>query len=96
MTQGVVYALIGVLAIQAAMGPQPVCRKRSGARWFAWGRPATPETESSEGYDLNGVVETALARALVLAAEAKRWNVVAQIADELQRRGTAPRGASSG
>jgi len=47
------------------------------------------ETESSEAYDLTGVVETALARALVLAAEAQRWNVVAQIADELQRRGTA-------
>ena len=37
-------------------------------------------TISSEAYDLTGVVETALARALVLAAEAKRWDVVAQIA----------------
>lgn len=51
----------------------------------ALGRGA--ETESSEAYDLTGVVETALARALVLAAEAKRWDVVVQIADELRRRG---------
>lgn len=44
------------------------------------------ETESSEAYDLTRVVETALARALVLAAEAKRWDVVVLIADELRRR----------
>ena len=43
-------------------------------------------TESSEGYELSNVVETALARALVLAAEAKRWDVVTQIADELEGR----------
>jgi hypothetical protein len=46
-------------------------------------------TESSEAYELSNVVETALAKALVLAAEAKRWDVVAQIACELERRGTA-------
>ena len=46
-------------------------------------------TESSEAYEVSDVVETALARALVLAAEAKRWDVVAQIADELERRGPA-------
>ena len=46
-------------------------------------------TESSEAYELSNVVETALARALVLAAEAKRWDVVAQIAEELRRRGIA-------
>jgi hypothetical protein len=46
-------------------------------------------TESSEAYELSNVVETALARALVLAAEAKRWDVVAQIAEELRRRGSA-------
>jgi hypothetical protein len=45
-------------------------------------------TESSEGYELWNVVETALAKALVLAAEAKRWDVVMQIADELGRRGS--------
>jgi hypothetical protein len=43
-------------------------------------------TESSEAYELSNVVETALARALALAAEAKRWDVVMQIADELQGR----------
>ena len=43
-------------------------------------------TESSEAYELSDVVETALARALVLAAEAKRWDVVVQIADELHGR----------
>ena len=44
-------------------------------------------TISSEAYELSNVVETALAKALVLAAEAKRWDVVAQIAAELGRRG---------
>jgi len=46
-------------------------------------------TESSEPYELTTVVETALARALVLAAEARRWDVVMQIAAELSRRGSA-------
>jgi len=46
-------------------------------------------TESSEAYELSNVVETALARALVLAAEAERWDVVIQIAGELRRRGSA-------
>jgi hypothetical protein len=32
------------------------------------------------------VVETALSKALVLAAEAKRWDVVSQIANELHGR----------
>jgi hypothetical protein len=48
-------------------------------------------TESSEGYELSNVVETALARALTLAAEAGRWNVVAQIAQELQGRRVSAR-----
>ena len=46
-------------------------------------------TESSEVYELSNVVETALAKAVVLAAKAKRWDVVMQIADELRRRGSA-------
>jgi hypothetical protein len=50
-------------------------------------------TISSEAYDLSYVVEPALARALVLAAEAKRWDVVIQIADELRRRHSAPSSA---
>jgi len=40
--------------------------------------------ESSEAYELSNVVETALAKALVLAAEARRREVVSQIAGELQ------------
>jgi len=43
-------------------------------------------TESSEAYELGNVVETALAKALVLAAEAKRWDVVAQITAEFEGR----------
>ena len=43
-------------------------------------------TESSEAYELSNVVETALAKALVLAAEAKRRDVVTQIVGELRRR----------
>ena len=43
-------------------------------------------TESSEAYELSNVVETALAKALVLAAEAKRWDEVLQIANELEGR----------
>jgi hypothetical protein len=35
---------------------------------------------------LIGVVETALARALTLAAEAGRWEIVAQLAEELAAR----------
>jgi len=49
-------------------------------------------TESSEAYELSNVVETALARALVLAAEAKRWDVVVHIADELLSRRKASAG----
>jgi len=43
-------------------------------------------TESSAAYELSNVVETALAKALVFAAEAKRWDVVMQIAEELAAR----------
>jgi hypothetical protein len=35
---------------------------------------------------LRGVVETALARALTLAAEAGQWALVAKLATELERR----------
>ena len=45
-------------------------------------------TESSEAYELSNVVETALARALLLAAEAGRWDVVGRIAAELEGRRT--------
>jgi len=50
-------------------------------------------TEWSEAYELSNVVETALAKALVLAAEAKRWDVVTQIAEELQGRRVGNRAA---
>ena len=43
--------------------------------------------ESSDACELSNVVETAPAKALVLAAEAKRWEVVMRITEELQRRG---------
>src|SRR5688572_2559545 len=52
-------------------------------------------TESSEAYELSNVVETALAKALVLAAEAKRWDVVMAIAAELRRRNGAGAGPTS-
>jgi len=45
-------------------------------------------TESSEGYELSNVVETALAKALLLAAEAGRWDVAGRIAAELEGRRT--------
>jgi hypothetical protein len=45
-------------------------------------------TESSEAYELSNVVETALAKTLLLAAEAGRWEVVGRIAAELAGRRT--------
>jgi hypothetical protein len=45
-------------------------------------------TESSEAYELSNVVETALAKTLLLAAEAGRWDIVGQIASELEGRRT--------
>jgi hypothetical protein len=41
-------------------------------------------TESSDAYELSNVVETARAKALLLAAQGERWNVVGRIADELE------------
>ena len=52
-------------------------------------------TESSADYELSNVVERALAKALVLAAESNRWEVVLQIAEELGRRGSEHRSARS-
>lgn len=43
-------------------------------------------TVEGDAYELSNVVETALANALLLAAEAMRWDVVMQIAEELQGR----------
>jgi hypothetical protein len=49
---------------------------------------ATPagRNEPNPELELEGVVEPALARALVLAAEAGRWAIVEQIARELKER----------
>ena len=41
--------------------------------------------------DCTGVVETALVAALKLAAEAKEWEIVGRLADELQARRIARR-----
>jgi hypothetical protein len=43
-------------------------------------------TVEGGAHELTNVVETALAKALVLAAAAKRWDVVVLIAEELRRR----------
>ena len=43
-------------------------------------------TESSEANELSNVVETALAKALLLAAERERWDIVGKIAAELEAR----------
>ena len=46
-------------------------------------------TAGGDAYELSNVVETALARALLLAAEAKRWDVLMAIAAELRRAPTS-------
>jgi hypothetical protein len=62
---------------------------KRAANGAAQERPRRREvTESSQAYELSNVVETALVKALVLAAEAKRWDVVVLIAEELRRRHT--------
>jgi len=43
-------------------------------------------TESSQAHELSNVVEGPLAKALGLAAEAKQWDIVILIAEELRRR----------
>jgi hypothetical protein len=43
-------------------------------------------TVEGDAYELSDVVETALARALLLAAEAGRWELVRKIATELEGR----------
>jgi hypothetical protein len=61
---------------------------RSGASKGAIMRQNTTESSRprSGAYELQDVVETALARALLLAAEAQRWDVVVQIGSELKTR----------
>jgi hypothetical protein len=50
------------------------------------GEPVSGERVGGDAFELRDVVETALVRALVLAAEGKRWELVAQIATELSER----------
>jgi hypothetical protein len=51
------------------------------------GQPGTESSRASrDEFELQDVVEPALARALVLAAEAQRWDVVVSLAVELQAR----------
>jgi hypothetical protein len=52
-----------------------------------------PVAEGSRDLDLRGVVEPALSRALVLAAEAGQWAVVSQLASELEARRVARQSA---
>jgi len=55
----------------------------------------SPETDSvPPELDLRGVVETALARALMLAAEAGRWELVGRLAAELEARRIARSGGN--
>lgn len=49
-------------------------------------RAGSQLSDGDDRFELGGVVEPALARALVLAAEARRWEVVEQIAAELRVR----------
>ena len=51
------------------------------------GGVGTESSRASDGeHELRDVVEPALARVLMLAAEAQRWEIVAQIATELHAR----------
>lgn len=60
------------------------------------GRVETESSQTPSGeYEVGDVVEPALVRALAVAAEAQRWDVVVQIAAELQaRRESRERGQS--
>ena len=67
----------------------PMCADGHGLGRF--GTIQAPPAAAATGapaadLDLCGVVEPALARALLLAAEAQRWDIVVQIAGELQAR----------
>lgn len=68
---------------EAGRAPETPVRSGSDART---GEPASGERVTGKAFELRNVVETALARALVLAAEGQRWELVAQIATELSER----------
>ena len=68
--------------------PQRIQRVTQGVGQFR-GRNELPRDESARArLRLTDVVETALARALTLAAENKRWDIVEKIAAELHARRT--------
>ena len=84
------WAADGTLPV-IRLGPRPLLRVHPEVLEAWLQAPKCPidsgdVTESSEAYELSNVVETALAKALVLAAEARRWDIVVRIADELRRR----------
>jgi hypothetical protein len=59
--------------------------------------PLSLDRASEAGVDLRAIVEPALARALLLAVEAQRWELAAQIAAELaDRRARRQLGANAG
>jgi hypothetical protein len=59
---------------------------RGDGRFGTIRKLAEDAVEGDEQFELGDVVEPALARALVLAAEAGRWNLVERIAMELGER----------
>lgn len=79
------------------MSPREVEGPRSDVRRSV--RPerggASDDSEASEAeplLDCTGVVETAIAAALKLAAEAQQWDVVVVLAQELHARRVSPMG----
>jgi hypothetical protein len=61
-------------------------RRNESAVHEGGGQGPAAEDGGVPASEFAGVVETALARALTLAAEAQRWEVVAQLATELRAR----------
>lgn len=51
-----------------------------------WRRHRAKTPGLRRGFELSNVVETALAKALLLAAERERWDIVEKIAAELEAR----------
>lgn len=62
--------------------------------WPQRGDAASDASGDAPKLDLHGVVETALAEALMLAARAGRWGIVEQIAGELSARRKRQQGES--
>jgi hypothetical protein len=57
------------------------------SKWAIAGGVGTESSQASQGeYELRDVVEPALAKALMLAAEGGHWRIVEQVAVELRAR----------